>query len=87
MRQNTPPPQSFEIGRGRAFEALGTNAPRASREDAWRAVGAQDIFANPAFGRGPDETDFCEGWFWFWSTRAELLAFLNGKHRRIQRVA
>ena len=61
MRQNTPPPQSFENGRGRAFDALGSNALKVSREAAWRAVGAQDIFANPAFGRGPDEIDFSEG--------------------------
>ena len=58
MRQNTPPPQSFENGRGRAFEALGTNALKASREAAWRFVEAQKDFANPAFGRGPDEIDF-----------------------------
>jgi hypothetical protein len=50
--------QSLENGRGRAFEALGTNDPRASREAAWRFVEAQKDFANPAFGRGPDEFDF-----------------------------
>ena len=61
MRQNTPPPQSFENGRGRAFEALGTNAPRTSREAAWRFVEAQKDFANPAYGRGADEIDFSEG--------------------------
>ena len=58
MRDNNPPPQSLENGRGRAFGALGTNDPRASREAAWRFVEAQEIFANPAFGRGPDEFDF-----------------------------
>ena len=61
MRQNTPPPQSFENGRGRAFEALGTNALKASREAAWRFVEAQKDFANPAYGRGADEIDFSEG--------------------------
>ena len=58
MRDNNPPPQSSQIGRGRAFDSLGTNDPRASREAAWRFVEAQEIFANPAFGAGPDEIDF-----------------------------
>ena len=50
--------QSLENARGGAFDPLGTNDPRASREAAWRFVEAQEIFANPAFGRGPDEFDF-----------------------------
>ncbi len=50
--------QSLENGRGGGFDSLGTNDPRASREAAWRFVEAQEIFANPAFGRGPDEIDF-----------------------------
>jgi hypothetical protein len=50
--------QSLENGGGRAFDSLGTNDPRASREAAWRFVEAKEIFANPAFGRGPDEIDF-----------------------------
>jgi len=53
--------QSLENGRGRAFEALGTNDPRANREAAWRFVEAQKDFANPAYGRGADEIDFSEG--------------------------
>lgn len=48
--------QSLENGRCGAFDSLGTNDPRASREAAWRFVEAQEIFANPAFG--PDEFDF-----------------------------
>ena len=51
-------PQSLENARGGTFVSLGTNDPRASREAAWRFVEAQEIFANPAFGRGPDEIDF-----------------------------
>ena len=51
-------PQSLENARGGAFDPLGTNDPRSSREAAWRFVEAQEIFANPAFGRGPDEIDF-----------------------------
>jgi hypothetical protein len=50
--------QSLENARGGAFDSLGTNDPRASREAAWRFVEAQKDFANPAFGRGPDEIDF-----------------------------
>ena len=50
--------QSLENARGGAFDPLGTNDPRSSREAAWRFVEAQEIFANPAFGRGPDEIDF-----------------------------
>jgi len=50
--------QSLENGRGRAFDPLGTNDPRANREAAWRFVEAQKDFADPAFGRGPDEFDF-----------------------------
>ena len=50
--------QSLENGRGRAFDSLGTNDPRTSREAAWRFVESQKDFANPAFGRGPDEFDF-----------------------------
>ena len=50
--------QSLENARGGAFNSLGTNDPRASREAAWRFVEAQKDFANPAFGRGPDEIDF-----------------------------
>lgn len=50
--------QSLENGRGGGFDSLGTNDPRASREAAWRFVEAQKDFANPAFGRGPDEFDF-----------------------------
>jgi len=50
--------QPSENGRGRAFDSLGTNDPRANREAAWRFVEAQKDFANPAFGRGPDEIDF-----------------------------
>jgi hypothetical protein len=50
--------QSLENGRCGAFDSLGTNDPRASREAAWRFVEAQEIFANPAFGAGPDEIDF-----------------------------
>ena len=50
--------QSLENGRGGGFDSLGTNDPRASREAAWRFVEAQKDFANPAFGRGPDEVDF-----------------------------
>jgi hypothetical protein len=50
--------QSLENGRGRAFDPLGTNDPRANREAAWRFVEAQKDFADPAYGRGPDEFDF-----------------------------
>lgn len=50
--------QSLENARGGGFDSLGTNDPRASREAAWRFVEAQEIFANPAFGAGPDEIDF-----------------------------
>ena len=50
--------QSLENARGGAFDPLGTNDPRSSREAAWRFVEAQKDFANPAFGRGPDEIDF-----------------------------
>ena len=50
--------QSLENGRCGAFDSLGTNDPRASREAAWRFVEAQEDFANPAYGRGPDEFDF-----------------------------
>ena len=50
--------QPSENARGGAFDSLGTNDPRTSREAAWRFVEAQKDFANPAFGRGPDEFDF-----------------------------
>jgi hypothetical protein len=54
-------PQSSQNGRAGLFEALGTNDPRTSREAAWSFVEAQKDFANPAFGRGPDEFDFPSG--------------------------
>ena len=53
--------KSSENGRGAGFDSLGTNDPRASREAAWRFVEAKNDFANPAFGRGPDEFDFPSG--------------------------
>ena len=50
--------QPSENARGGGFDSLGTNDPRTSREAAWRFVEAQKDFANPVYGRGPDEIDF-----------------------------
>ena len=52
--------QSLENACGGAFDLLGTNDPKTSREAAWRAVERGDFSPDPSYGAGIDEFDFSE---------------------------
>ena len=60
MRRINPSPQSFENGRGVAFEPLRCVDPRTSREAAWQAVERGDFSPDPSFGAGLDEFQFSD---------------------------
>jgi hypothetical protein len=61
MSEGRKTSQSHQTPRRDAFNNSRTIDPRKSREAAWRFVEAQENFANPAFGHGPDEFDFPSG--------------------------
>ena len=50
--------QSLENACGGAFDLLGTNDPKTSREAAWRAVERGDFSPDPSYGAGIDEYQF-----------------------------